>query len=103
MSYFTPSQYARQFILATLASPQATNNEYDCPKSTADCLDPNTNASLCTHVIRSVFRGRDMLKRGSGWCNQRCHADQAFQCDYKTANANAIISDTAILRMYGER
>jgi len=56
----------------TLTSPlrcvhaKATNNEYNVPKSTADCLDPATNASLCRHVIRSQFKGRDMLSRGSG-------------------------------------
>jgi hypothetical protein len=47
-------------------STEATNNEYNVPKSTADCLDPATNASLCRHVIRSQFKGRDMLSRGSG-------------------------------------
>ena len=60
----------------TLTSPlrcvhaKATNNEYNVPKSTADCLDPATNASLCRHVIRSQFKGRDMLSRGSGQSRQ---------------------------------
>ena len=72
--------HACQLILTTLISPQATNNEYDCPKSTADCLNPATNASLCTHVIRSVFRGRDMLKPGAGRYNQRCYMAEAVIC-----------------------
>merc|ERR1712039_947050 len=38
----------------------------DVPKSTADCSDPATPKSECRHVIRSVFRGVDILSLGSG-------------------------------------
>jgi hypothetical protein len=42
-------------------STEATNNEYDVPKSTADCLDPRTPKEDCTHTIKSVFKGRDFV------------------------------------------
>jgi hypothetical protein len=47
-------------------STEATNNEYDVPKSTFDCLDPTTPAENCTHKIVSRFHGEDMLSPGSG-------------------------------------
>jgi hypothetical protein len=34
------------------SSTKAYNNEYDVPKSKADCLDPKTPKEACTHVIR---------------------------------------------------
>ena len=42
-------------------STEATNNEYDVPKSTADCLDPTTPAENCTYELRSKFQARDMV------------------------------------------
>ena len=42
-------------------STEAYNNEYDVPKSSADCLDPATPPELCTHVIRSNFTGKQMF------------------------------------------
>ena len=42
-------------------STEATNNEYDVPKSRANCLDASTPAEDCTHVIKSLFRGRDFV------------------------------------------
>lgn len=42
-------------------STEAYNNEYDVPKSTADCLNPATPAADCTHVIRSDFTGKDFF------------------------------------------
>jgi hypothetical protein len=42
-------------------STEATNNEYDVPKSTANCLDSSTPKEDCTHTIKSVFTGRDFL------------------------------------------
>merc|ERR1711924_504360 len=47
-------------------STEATNNEYDVPKSTADCMNPATDPELCVHTIKSKFHGRDMLSKGSG-------------------------------------
>jgi len=47
-------------------STEATNNEYDVPKSPANCADPATPMEDCQHVIRSVFHGVDMLSLGSG-------------------------------------
>jgi len=47
-------------------STEARNNEYDVPKSSANCLDPATPKEDCEHVIRSVFRGVDMLSLSSG-------------------------------------
>lgn len=46
-------------------STEATNNEYDVPKSNANCLDPSTPEKQCEHVIRSKFRGVDVFG-GSG-------------------------------------
>lgn len=48
-------------------STEATNNEYDVPKSPADCLDPLTPEAACTHTLVSKFTGRDMLV-GSSAC-----------------------------------
>jgi len=42
-------------------STEARNNEYDVPKSSANCLDPTTPKEDCEHTIRSVFHGVDML------------------------------------------
>jgi hypothetical protein len=42
-------------------STEATNNEYDVPKSTANCLDASTPKADCTHTIKSVFKGRDFV------------------------------------------
>ena len=42
-------------------STEAYNNEYNVPKSTADCLDPSTDPALCTHVIKAQFTGRDLF------------------------------------------
>jgi hypothetical protein len=42
-------------------STEATNNEYDVPKSTANCLDASTPAEECTHIIKSKFKGRDFV------------------------------------------
>jgi len=47
-------------------STEAYNNEYDIPKSTADCLNPATDPEDCVHTIRSEFKGVDMLSGGSG-------------------------------------
>ena len=47
-------------------STEATNNEYDVPKSQAACDDAATPAELCVHTIRSQFHGADMLSLGSG-------------------------------------
>jgi hypothetical protein len=47
-------------------STEATNNEYDVPKSKADCLDVNTPADDCVHKLTSKFHGRDMVSPGSG-------------------------------------
>ena len=35
-------------------STEAYNNEYDIPKSTADCLNPATDPEDCVHTIRSA-------------------------------------------------
>jgi len=45
---------------------EAMNNEYDVPKSKANCLDPTTPAEDCVHTIRSQFQGRDLLSLGAG-------------------------------------
>ena len=42
-------------------STEATNNEYDVPKSPWDCQDPATPAENCTHTLISRFTGLDML------------------------------------------
>eukprot|EP00041_Stephanoeca_diplocostata_P025952 m.691955 g.691955 ORF g.691955 m.691955 type:complete len:857 (+) comp22858_c0_seq1:64-2634(+) len=42
-------------------STEAYNNEYDVPKSTANCLDPATPPEQCVHTIRSNFTGRDFV------------------------------------------
>ena len=47
-------------------STEATNNEYDIPRSPYNCLDPSTPAENCTHTIRSQFQARDLLGSGSG-------------------------------------
>merc|ERR1711972_1137086 len=47
-------------------STEATNNEYDVPQSSADCLDPKTPERDCEHVIHSKFHGVDLLSTGSG-------------------------------------
>eukprot|EP00040_Diaphanoeca_grandis_P020564 m.109371 g.109371 ORF g.109371 m.109371 type:complete len:861 (+) comp27951_c0_seq1:141-2723(+) len=46
-------------------STEATNNEYDMPKSTADCLNPATPAEDCIHELKSEFSGRDLVFGGS--------------------------------------
>ena len=43
-------------------STEAWNNEFDVPKSTADCLDPKTPAEECTHLIKSNFTGQQFLE-----------------------------------------
>ena len=43
-------------------STEAWNNEFDVPKSTADCLDPKTPAEECTHIIKSNFTGQQFLE-----------------------------------------
>ena len=45
---------------------QATNNEYDVPKSSANCQHPDTPKQDCTHVIKSQFKARDLITGGSG-------------------------------------
>ena len=72
-------------------STEAYNNEYDVPKSTANCLDPRTPKADCTHTIKSVFKGRDFvtsetardvvgnIERSGGWYKLiyaafHCHA-----------------------------
>ena len=72
-------------------STEATNNEYDVPKSTANCLDQRTPKEDCTHTIKSVFKGRDFvtsetardvvgnIERSGGWYKLiyaafHCHA-----------------------------
>ena len=42
------------------------NNEYDVPKSEADCLDPSTPAEDCVYTIKSEFQGKDILSQGFG-------------------------------------
>lgn len=42
-------------------STEATNNEYDVPKSPWDCQDPATPVENCTHTLVSRFTGLDML------------------------------------------
>merc|ERR1712176_435868 len=51
-------------------STEAYGNEYDVPKSTADCLDPATPVEQCEHIIRSEYRGVDMLSIGTGCMTQ---------------------------------
>merc|ERR1712072_1572221 len=53
-------------LFRTWWSTEATNNEYDVPKSKANCLDPKTPKEDCTHEIRSKFTGRDILALGNG-------------------------------------
>lgn len=60
-------------------STEATNNEYDVPKSKANCLDASTPKEDCTHIIKSKFKGRDFvssesardvvgnIEKGGGW------------------------------------
>lgn len=57
---------AQQNLFRIWWSTEANNNEYDVPKSTANCLDPATPRKDCEHVIHSVFHGVDVLKLGSG-------------------------------------
>ena len=51
-------------------STEATNNEYDVPKSEANCSDPTTDPELCVHQLVSEFKGRDMLSTGAGCMTQ---------------------------------
>jgi hypothetical protein len=43
-------------------STEAINNEFDVPKSTADCLDPKTPVEDCTHMIKANFTGQQFLE-----------------------------------------
>lgn len=43
-------------------STEATNNEYTVPKSVYNCNDPTTPAENCTHVLKSQFQARDILR-----------------------------------------
>eukprot|EP00812_Abedinium_dasypus_P000841 NODE_109_length_2084_cov_290.840315.p1 GENE.NODE_109_length_2084_cov_290.840315~~NODE_109_length_2084_cov_290.840315.p1 ORF type:complete len:681 (+),score=169.76 NODE_109_length_2084_cov_290.840315:29-2044(+) len=51
-------------------STEAWNNEYDIPKSKANCLDPATPVEQCEHRIRSEFHGVDVLSMGNGCAEQ---------------------------------
>jgi hypothetical protein len=52
---------SHQNLFRTWWSTEATNNEYDVPQSTANCLDKDTPSEKCVHKIRTQFRGRDIL------------------------------------------
>jgi hypothetical protein len=63
-------------------STEATNNEYDVPKSSADCLDAATDREKCVHQIKSVFTGRDFLSRGNGcMVNSMADSDSCLDAD----------------------
>lgn len=47
-------------------STEATNNEYDVPRSKANCIDPATPKAACEHTLHSKFRGVDLLALGRG-------------------------------------
>ena len=53
-------------------STEATNNEYDVPKSSSNCLDAKTPAAECVHEIRSKFRARDMINGVHGGGGSQC-------------------------------
>ena len=53
-------------------STEATNNEYDVPKSTSDCLNIKTPGKECIHEIRSKFQGRDILSGLHGGGGSQC-------------------------------
>lgn len=55
------------------------------PKSTADCLDPATDPSLCVHTIRSEFTGRDFVTGGQ---NNPTHASACMVQGDPAACAN---------------
>lgn len=48
-------------------STEAYDNEYNIPKSKANCLDPATPAEMCIHKIRSNFTGKQFVA-GSSAC-----------------------------------
>eukprot|EP00051_Salpingoeca_urceolata_P017198 m.232662 g.232662 ORF g.232662 m.232662 type:complete len:760 (+) comp18886_c7_seq3:142-2421(+) len=46
-------------------STEAYDNEYDVPKSPADCNDPSTPPEDCVYTITSHFSGADMFSRSA--------------------------------------
>ena len=74
-------------------STEAYNNEYDVPKSTADCLDPATDPKLCVHTIKSQFQARDML-------TSVANPTHASAC-MVTTNPNACANVDVIAQKYG--
>ena len=63
---------SHQNLFRTWWSTEATNNEYDVPKSTANCLDPTTPASSCIHEIKSQFQAKDMISGAHGGGGSQC-------------------------------
>ena len=53
-------------------STEATNNEYDVPKSVSNCNDPTTPVSDCIHEIKSQFKGIDMIAGAHGGGGTQC-------------------------------
>ena len=70
---------SHQNLFRTWWSTEATNNEYDVPKSTANCLDPMTPSKNCVHVLKSQFTGRDIIlgKHGGGGTQCMVSGDSA--------------------------
>lgn len=69
--YYTEYTPAKQFNLYRVWwSTEAYNNEYDVPPSKADCMgNPELPHSACQYVIKSVFKGSDMISNGYGCMN----------------------------------
>jgi hypothetical protein len=63
---------SHQNLFRTWWSTEATNNEYDVPKSTANCLNPLTSPKDCVYVLKSQFQGRDMISGKHGGGGSQC-------------------------------
>jgi hypothetical protein len=63
---------SHQNLFRTWWSTEATNNEYDVPKSESNCNDSNTPSSECIHEIRSQFQGIDMIRGAHGGGGSQC-------------------------------
>ena len=63
---------SHQNLFRTWWSTEATNNEYDVPQSTSDCMNKHTPERLCVHELKSQFKARDMISGSHGGGGSQC-------------------------------
>ena len=68
----TATNDSHRNLFRTWWSTEATNNEYDVPKSQFNCRDATTPAADCVHELKSKFQGKDMIAGAHGGGGSQC-------------------------------